>query len=208
MALKDVLYRCPVCGHEDMAGRKDHAHCPSCGRHYLRGPAPARIRIEEPGGERTVPARELVRRVNSEAEPVTGDPADGGDGSAGGIEETPVRVRWGVGEDTVRYRGELLGFTERLGPRSEMRLRLTKNALELLGDADHRRRWNLMDLRAVQASSSSLQVYTLAQELVHFRFLEDSAFRWEALLQSTLRQAYLEAGRGEIVEFQPRITVR
>ena len=65
-----------------------------------------------------------------------------------------------------------------------------------------------MDLRAVQASSSSLQVYTLAQELVHFRFLEDSAFRWDCLLQETLRAAYRAAGKGEIVEFQPRITVR
>lgn len=205
MALKDVLYRCPLCGADAMEGRKDHAHCSSCGRHYLRGPAPARIRVEEPGGERAVLAAELVERVGSFAGPVTGD---GGEGSGEEVQETPVRVRWAVGEETVRYGGELLGFTERLGPRTEMRLRLTPTALELLGDEDRRRRWNLMDLRAVQVSSSSLQVYTLARELVHFRFLDDSAFRWETLLQETLRAAYREAGKGEIIEFQPRITVR
>lgn len=205
MALKDVLYRCPLCGHDSMAGRKDHAHCPSCGRHYLRGPAPARIRVEENGAQRTVAARELVQRVRNLAGPVT---REGADGSGAEVQETRVRVRWAVDEEAVRYGGELLGFTERLGPRSEMRLRLTASALELLGEADHRRRWNLMDLRAVQASSSSLQVYTLAQELVHFRFLTDSAFRWEALLQETLRAAYRAAGKGEIIEFQSRITVR
>lgn len=205
MALKDILYRCPYCGQDAMEGRKDHAHCGSCGRHYLRGPAPSRIRVEEDGAERSVPARKLVERVVSFVKPVSGD---GSGGSGGQPRETRVRVRWAVGEESVRLRGELLGFTERLGASSEMRLRLTATALELLGEADRRRRWNLMDLRAVQASSSSLQVYTLAQELVHFRFMDDSAFRWEALLQETLRAAYRAAGKGEIIEFQPRITVR
>lgn len=206
MALKDVLYRCPYCGHDTMAGRKDHAHCASCGRSFLRGPAPSRIRVEEEGVERSVSARKLVERVTSFGEPVSGDGAD--DRGARLPRETRVRVRWAVGEETVRLGGELLGFTERLGAPSEMLLRLTASALELLGDADRRRRWNLMDLRAVQASSSSLQVYTLAGELVHFRFLEDSAFRWEVLLQETLRAAYRAAEKGEIIEFQPRITVR
>lgn len=204
MALKDVLYRCPLCGHEPTGGRKDHVHCPSCERHFLRGPAPARIQVRGPGEDRTVPARELVQAVHRRAGPV---PRESDDGGMGG-EEARVRVRWAVGEDAVRFRGELLGFTERLGSASEGRIRLTATALALTQSGQDRRRWNLLDLRAIQASSSSLQVYTVDEELVHFRFLEDSAFRWESLLQETLRATYREAGKGEIVEFQPRITVR
>lgn len=214
MALKDVLFRCPVCGHGPTHGRKDHVHCPSCERHFLRGPAPARIEVKGPDGERTVSARELVKGVTRRVEPVSGKSpgAGGGDGGAESeaarAPEARVRVRWGVDEDIVRFRGELLGFTERLGPPSEMRLRLLRRALELWNSEERRRRWNLLDLRAVQPSSSSLQIYTVADELVHFRFLDDSAFRWEGLLHETLRAVYREAGKGEIVEFQPRISVR
>ncbi|MFW6199099.1 MAG: hypothetical protein ACOC8K_00875 [Gemmatimonadota bacterium] len=213
MALRDVLFRCPFCGHEPTRGRKDHVHCPSCQRHFLRGPAPARIRIEGPEGERIVPARELVNEVTRRVEPVGVEDDPESDEEGSGSPEARVRARWAVGEETVRFRGELLGFTERLGEASEMRLRLTTKTLELQdveagGPVVERRRWDLLDLRALQASSSSLQIYTLSEELVHMRFLDDSAFRWETLLKETLRAAYRDAGRGEIVEFQPRITTR
>lgn len=221
MALKDIFFRCPLCGHEPTRGRQDHVHCPGCQRHFLRGPAPARIQIEGPDGERIVPARELVSEVTRRVVPVTGD-TDGDseeeDSEDGGPRDARVRARWAVGEESVRFRGEVLGFTERLGKASEMRLRLTPNTLELRnaegaggeggGAVEKRRRWDLMDLRAVQASSSSLQIYTVSEELVHLRFLEESAFRWESLLQETLRAVYRDAGRGEIVEFQPRISTR
>ena len=218
MALKDVLFRCPLCGHEPTRGRKDHVHCPSCQRHFLRGPAPARIQIEGPEGERVVPARQLVREVTRRIEAV-GEGAESDAGrEEGELRDARVRARWAVGEEIVRFRSELLGFTERLGEPSEMRLRLTPNTLELRsvegggdgggGSEQERRRWNLLDLRAVQASSSSLQIYTVSEELVHMRFLDESAFRWEGLLHETLRAVYREAGKGEIVEFQPRITTR
>ena len=57
----------------------------------------------------------------------------------------------------------------------------------------------------MQTSSSSLQVTIPSGELIQLRFSLDSPRRWEQLLKAALQKAYREAGRGEIVEFQPRI---
>jgi hypothetical protein len=68
-------------------------------------------------------------------------------------------------------------------------------------------RWLLLEIRAVQTSSSSLQISPAEGGVVEFRFPGDSTRRWESLLHYALRQAFRRAGRGEIVEFQPRIRV-
>lgn len=68
--------------------------------------------------------------------------------------------------------------------------------------------WPLLDIRAVQTSSSSLQISPQGGGVVQFRFQGDSPRRWEDLLRRTLREAYRRAGRGEILEFQPRIVTR
>ena len=36
MALADLCYRCPACGHDPMAGKGDRAWCPSCGLRVQR----------------------------------------------------------------------------------------------------------------------------------------------------------------------------
>lgn len=206
MALKDLIYRCPLCGADPVEGRKDEVRCPSCGRRYERGDPPAGIRVREPDGEpRTVPASRLVESIRDAGGPFPA--AEGEDGSV--RYQSAVRVRRGSDEEPLRYRGRLLGFTEKLGESRRGTLHATDDALELVRPGGEvRSRWNLMDLRAVQASSSSVQVYTAAGELVHFEFLDDSPLRWEALLHALLRRAYRAEGRGEIVEFQPRIAVR
>lgn len=205
MALKHLLYRCPICGADPTLGRKDHAHCTSCGRHFHRGPAPALVDVTGPEGVESIPIRELVEEIARMGGPFSGA---NGDEEGPALYASRVRVRRSSTEVPVRLRGQLLGFAERLERSSEMRLQLTRRALELLGASGRRHQWNLMDLRAVQASSSTLQIYTVARELVHFRFLDASSFRWEALLQETLRAAYRSEGMGEILEFQPRICVR
>ena len=68
--------------------------------------------------------------------------------------------------------------------------------------------WPLLDIRALQGSSSSLQISPLEGGVVTFRFEEESSRRWEELLKAGLRRMWSEAGRGEIAEFQPRIRVR
>jgi len=118
-------------------------------------------------------------------------------------------VRRGREEEAIGYRGRLFGFVEVLGEPAVATLRLTEEGLEILnGDGRPEEGWSLMELRAVQSTSSSLQIYTADGELVQFRFGDASPLYWESLLHRALRKAYRESGRGEIVEFQPRISVR
>jgi 1-acyl-sn-glycerol-3-phosphate acyltransferase len=140
----------------------------------------------------------------------------GADGSAEGItsEGSPGRVirraavslRAGAGEGPIRFRGELLGFAERLTRARFAVLELTPSVLGLQGGA-WGSRGALLDLRAVQASSSSLQVVLGDGTLFHVRFGDDSPKHWEELLHVAVQEAYRAAGRGKILEFQPRIVV-
>lgn len=206
MALRDLIYRCPRCGRDPVEGTKDEVRCPGCGCRYERGEPPAGIRVREEGEKpRSVPAHRLMESIREAGGPFPAATSE--DGSV--RYEATVEVRQGREEEALRYRGSLLGFAERLEGGRREALRVTDEALELVGrEGGPHSHWNLMDLRAVQSSSSSLQVYTATRELVHFRFLDDSPYRWEELLHELLRRAYRESGRGEIVEFQPRIAVR
>lgn len=207
MSLRDLLYRCPSCGQDPVEGRKDRVRCPACHTIYERGGGPARIRVRVRDGEpRSVPAHRLVQSVQDQGGPFPAARTE--DGSI--RYESEARVRRARGEGAVHYRGHLLGFAEKLEKGRTATLRLADDILEVTetGGEGVASRWNVLDLRAVQASSSSLQIYTVAGDLVHFRFVDASPVRWEALLQGVLRRAYRKAGRGEIVEFQPRITVQ
>jgi len=120
-----------------------------------------------------------------------------------------VQVRRGAGrEGPVIYRGEVLGFAEELGEPEEGLLELNTTAL-ILRDPERRSTprgvWSLLDIQAVQTTSSALQISPAAGGVVHFRFLDDSPRRWEELLHSRIRDAFRLEGRGEILEFQPRI---
>jgi hypothetical protein len=128
--------------------------------------------------------------------------------------ETRVMVRQSGEEAPVRWGGELLGFAEAMGnPRTgkvaltdaELTLELVEENRNGGSPKESKKRWALLDIRAVQTSSSSLQFSPRSGGLVELRFPEDSPFRWEFLLREALRRAYRQAGRGEIVEFQPRI---
>jgi len=133
--------------------------------------------------------------------------------------ETPlhrakVEVRQTGREAPVRWEGEFLGFAEAMGETIPGILHLTEGALILWtgkageGGSDggnSTQTWPLLEIRAVQTSSSSLQFSPSSGGLVQFRFPADSPFRWETLLRHALRKAYQREGLGEIVEFQPRI---
>jgi len=205
MPLRALLYRCPRCGRDPVEGRKDRVRCPGCGCAFVRAGERGRIRVRDPEEK---PKEMLASRL-LEAIELQGGPLPAARDGSGGIDySAEVRVRRADGERPLRHRGEVLGFVESFGSSEPGRLRVTEEALELLGEGTTRARWNLLDLRAVQASSSSVQIYTAARELVQFRFVRDSALRWEQLLHVVLREAYREAGRGEIHEFQPRISTR
>jgi hypothetical protein len=125
-------------------------------------------------------------------------------------------VRRSGEEAPVRWGGELLGFAEAMGGPVSGTVQLTPDALILHSHGGEEQGttqeaspeiWPLLDIRAVQTSSSSLQFSPSKGGLVQLRFRNDSPFRWEVLLRTALRQAYRREGLGEIVEFQPRIVV-
>jgi hypothetical protein len=104
---------------------------------------------------------------------------------------------------------ELLGFVERFGPARAGRLELGSDALRFAPDAGEPPVvWPLLDVTAVQPASSALQLKLRGRPVVSLKFLDSSVRLWEQGLHRALRTAYRAAGRGEIVEFQPRVSVR
>jgi hypothetical protein len=87
-------------------------------------------------------------------------------------------------------------------------LALDGTELSFREDGGGRHGWRLADLRALQGSSSEVQVSPASGGLVAFRLAEDSPRRWEEALKAGLRAVWRHQGRGEIVEFQPRIRGR
>lgn len=136
------------------------------------------------------------------------DPEGAGDGM-GSRRRARVTVRRGSGkEGPVRHSGEVVGFAEELGDPREGVLELTSRALNLWGEAEGVSpvdQWALADIRAVQTTSSALQISPITGGVILFRFQDDSPRRWEDLLHRRLRERFRADGRGEILEFQPRI---
>jgi hypothetical protein len=162
--------------------------------------------ISSPENARTMPdsrGGEVMRR----AQGVGGESSSGAAG-ARVIRRALVDVRRASWEAPFRFGGELLGFVESLGEAREGMLELSSAGVSLQVGEGEPERWPLLDIRAVQTSSSSLQISPREGGVIHFRFREDSPRRWEDLLHRALEKAYREAGLGKILEFQPRIVTR
>lgn len=202
MPLTSLLYRCPRCGHDPTRGVGDGARCPACGTRFSRGRGDGRIRVTDAGGS----VWELTSGSLTAAIDALGGPGPRARDGQGRIHyQAEVTVREAREEAPVRFRGELLGFAETPGDPASGVLEITEEGLTFTPEGEAARRWLLVDVRAVQTSSSSLQISPREGGLVEFRFLADSPRRWEDLLHIALREAYRRLGRGEITEFQPRI---
>ncbi len=134
-----------------------------------------------------------------------------------------VLMRIASEEEPLRFRGSVLGFVEHLSEGLPGRLRLEGDQLyfepaEEFGSTAEPSpgpepearspepiRWDLLDIRALQGASSTVQISPSGGGVVQFQFVGDSPYRWEALLKAALQRAYSGAGRGVITEFQPRI---
>lgn len=206
MALRDLLYRCPQCGLDPLPGVGDVAECPGCGARYERGSSRTRVRVGLPGQE---PFEVEAGRLTAEIER-HGGPLPEGEPSGGEpvLRHARVRLQEAGPERPVRWGGRLLGFVERFGDPREGTLSVTAETLSFVDDAGRNEGWALEELTALQASSSRVQVRTPGGRLLQFRFLEESPRRWESLLRHLVAEAWRRGGRGEVVEFQPRITAR
>ena len=202
MALADLLYRCPRCGFDPMEGVGDEASCPSCGTGFTRGRG-NRVLVERrpDGGTVETPVSALVGLIEASGGPLTR--ARRPDGSMG--YSADVDVSWRVAEEPVHHRGELRGFSERMGEPVPGVLTVDESSVTVRTEADGEATWPFLEIRALQTSSSSLQLSLPEDRLVQFRFREDSPRRWEDLMRHLLREAYRRAGKGNVVEFQPRI---
>ncbi|CAN5622734.1 hypothetical protein BH23GEM11_BH23GEM11_00870 [soil metagenome] len=204
-----------------MEGESDAAHCPSCGLVVDRrssGAACLRVHWAWGAPPSEVPAAHLADRLEAMGGALPRATAP--DGSL--AYEAGVCALTAGPAQAIRYRGLLLGFAERFTPGVPGRLRLHDEALILVptgkGGAatpprpDHpaeadiaSRRWPLESLRSLQTSSSAVQITTLDEGIVLFRFDDDSPRRWDELLRIAISRRWELLGKGTVREFQPRI---
>ena len=116
-----------------------------------------------------------------------------------------AEICWRISEQPVWHRGALLGFAESMGPKVPGTITVDGKAVLVDDGRPESGRWRLLDVRAVQAASKSLQLSLPGDGFVQLSFLNDSPRRWEILMRRLIADAYERAGRGRVIEFQPRI---
>ncbi|TVP55414.1 MAG: hypothetical protein EA351_10860 [Gemmatimonadales bacterium] len=185
--------------------------CPSCEATFEAAPptGETRIRVSRNGQSFDAQAVLLNRRIDRL-------------GGAAGHARQPdgrlkaravVEAQFVSNEDPLRFRDRLLGFIERLDERVPGTLLLDGNEMELIpepagsnkaaGQGAHR--WTIDEIDSLQTSSSSVQISLGARGVVLFRFPDDSVRRWDDLIRRAIRERWRALGRGDIVEFQPRV---
>ncbi|HEX9107947.1 MAG TPA: hypothetical protein VF832_11980 [Longimicrobiales bacterium] len=221
MAIRDLLWACPLCGAVDgIKPAKDTERCTHCDTVFLRAGGSMIQAVGADGVTTTRPAGEWADMLPPEPP----GPAAGREGPAGreGVPSpaaaderaSPVwrsdRVfaRFAVGEEAIRHHSVYLGMMERLAKPKEGTLTLTSDALRLKLDNGEVRVWPLEDVAALQASGRTVQVRPRRQPIVSFSFPDTSARLWDESIAAALKQCWRRLGRGEIIEFQPRIVAR
>jgi hypothetical protein len=202
MAIRDLLWACPLCGGERTIAGKRPERCAACGARFRRGPGSEIVaqRAGEPARAR--PAAEWTALL-----PPVAPLRPAATGAAALAHEEPAIARVAARDTALRGAGRFLGRIEHYGPPRRGHLRLSPDALVFSGEGEPIA-MALDRITAVQPSSSTLQVKARDEPVVSFRFPQGSARFWEELLTATLRERYRARGRGEIVEFQPRIVTR
>ena len=201
MALADLCYRCPECGHDPMSGEGDAAWCASCEVRIERRRGRLLMIFPENDMQFDIKASNLYEKIYEHGGPMTR--ATRADGTV--HYSARAEVSWRVSERPVWHRGALLGFAESMGPAAPGAITVDRGTVSIDDGRPDSGRWPLLDIRAVQAASRSLQLSLPGDRLVQLRFLNDSPRRWEVLMRLLVTDAYERAGRGRVVEFQPRI---
>lgn len=198
MAIRDLLWACPACGEPNglIAVRRGEV-CRACGARVRRGRG-ANIVVEVDGRPPLVrPAWEWCDLLPDAQENESAQPS-------GAAILREADSAW-----PLRQGKELLGFVERFGQPVPGRLTLADHELRFDPESGGEARvWPLLEVTAVQPASSALQLKLRDRPVVTFRFLDCSVRRWERRIQDRMRRAFRAADRGEIVEFQPRVSFR
>lgn len=200
MAICDLLWACPLC-HLDRGLRTgpETGTCSGCGARFERVEG-ARIRGTTPEGEaRTRSAAEWVDDLPDPAGLLEGPQL---------VRTALVTARFVERDQVVRAEGRYVNRIEIFGPERQGRLELGLESLRYAGEGDAPVVWAFEALKAVQASSRTLQIRGGGHPLASFAFRDDSSFLWEQLLALALGAFYRRTGRGEIVELQPTIIAR
>jgi hypothetical protein len=194
MAIRDLLWACPVCrtyASIRASGRTEccitcHARFERADRSRIRVSDATRTEIREPFEWET------------ELPPIDALPGNGILGPE------PIIARLGLAARPVRAGRRFLGWAERLSQRMPGIARLDPESLHIHMEDGPELDWRFNEIDAIQPSSSTLQL-NAHRTLVSIRFRISSVRRWEAVLCNTLRRFYAETGRGPITQFQPRI---
>ena len=206
MPIHDILYRCPRCGHDPLDGHKGKAECSSCGTGFQQGRGSVII-VRPPHGP---PERASASSLLADVEKMGGPDQRNEPGSEGLFREARIIFGRAEGHDVIRFRGEVLGFSERISWKGEGLLRLEGEALTFVPDAGLGGSVEgfsclLGDIRGVLISSGALQVTLDGARMYQFEFVDDSPKRWEDLVCLALTRLYARSGQ-RITEFKPRIT--
>lgn len=204
MPLKDLVYRCTECGHDPVEGDGEQACCSVCDTTFSRRSGRALVHVETRTGTHIRTAGEVIEKIRELGGPLPRATRE--DGTI--FYEAGIVLRKASDHHVLRLGPNVLGFYERLLDRRAGSLRLTESALHFVEGGRVDESWPLLHLRAVQTSSTALQVTVRDQGMFELRFESDSPRRWETLLHAVLQDAYAEAGLPRIVEFQPRIVTR
>ena len=224
MPIHHMLYRCPRCGHDPLEGHRGRAKCSSCGTGFQQGRGSIIIVRPPKGPPERTSASSLLADVERLGGPGTEKEAGeerleeraedigGGMNGAGLFREARIVFGRAEGHDVIRWRGEVLGFSERISWKGRGLIRLEGEALTFEPDQDlgggvQDFSCFLGDIRGVQISSMALQITLDGGRMYQFEFVDDSPKRWEDLVCLALTRLYARSGQW-IAEFKPRITAR
>ena len=210
MPIHHMLYRCPRCGHDPLDRYKASAKCSSCGTQFEQGRGAAIIVRPPDGPPEESTASDLLVDVERWGGPGTGTQL----GEKSLFREARIVFGTAEGHDVIQWRGEVLGFSERVSRRGRGIIKLESETLTFTPDQSpgggqspvQGFSWLLGDIRGVQISSGALQVTLNGGGMCHFEFTDDSPKRWEDLLRLALRRLYARGGQC-ITEFKPRIVI-
>lgn len=184
-----------------MTGKGDQAWCDACG-----------IRIARRRGKLFVSNARHEEEHETNAAKLACD-IDLHDGFGNGtfrptadfVHSARALVAWRDAERAIWYKGALRGFAETMGPEVPGTVAARRDVLRIETSDAGPGQWSYLELRSLQASSSCLHLSLPGDRLVQLRFAANSPRRWEEMLRALVRNAYRRAGRGAVLEFQPRI---